>query len=82
MTGVGYFHPEWGHGYWKGSYAIADETWVSSELDLTKPQFFHVQQVCKVTRNGKAVASGILEHCAFGPHATSGFKDLIDVYKG
>lgn len=81
MTGVGYFHPEWGHGFWKGSYAIADETWVESEIDLTKPQFFHVQQVCKVTRNGKSVASGILEHCAFGPHATSGFTDLVDVFQ-
>jgi len=81
MAGLGYFHPNWGHGCWKGSYAIDDETWKLDELDITKPHLFHVQQVCRVTLNGKRKACGILEHAAYGPHAPSGFKDLHDLYQ-
>jgi hypothetical protein len=81
MAGLGYSHPEWGHGRWKGESAITDESWKSAELDLTKPQFFHVQQVCKVTMEGKQT-SGILEHAAHGPHAPSGFTGLHDLYRG
>lgn len=82
MAGLGYSHPEWGHGRWKGELAIADETWKVAELDVTKPQFFHVQQVCKATLDGKHTTFGILEHAAHGPHAPSGFQGLHDLYRG
>ncbi|MDP6560073.1 MAG: hypothetical protein QF619_08160, partial [Candidatus Binatia bacterium] len=81
MAGLGYFHPTWGHGLWKGDYAIEDETWKLDELDITQPHLIHVQQVCKVTLNGKQQRCGILEHAAFGPHEPSGFKGLIDGYQ-
>jgi hypothetical protein len=81
MAGVGYFHPTFGHGYWKGSYAIDDEVWKLDELDITQPHLFHVQQVCRVTLNGNKKATGILEHAAFGPHEPSGFKDRVDLYQ-
>ena len=79
MAGLGYFHPNWGHGCWKGPYAIEDETWKTDELDITQPHLFHVQQVCKVTLNGKHKGCGILEHAAYGPHAPSGFKSQHDL---
>jgi hypothetical protein len=82
MAGLGYSHPEWGHGRWKGELAVADETWKVDEIDLTKPQFFHVQQVCRVTLDGKRQTCGILEHAAHGPHAPSGFTALHDLYRG
>lgn len=82
MAGVGYGHPQWGHGCWKGDYAIDDETWKVTELDITKPWLFHVQQVCRVTMNGKATTSGILEHVALGPNAKVGFHDLHDLAGG
>jgi hypothetical protein len=81
MAGLGYSHPEWGHGHWKGASAIADETWSCNEIDLTNPQFFHVQQVCRVTMTGEQ-ACGILEHAAHGPHKPSGFTELHDVFRG
>jgi hypothetical protein len=81
MAGLGYAHPDWGHGCWKGPYAIDDETWKVSELDITQPHLFHVQQICRVTLNGKQTSCGILEHAAFGPHAPSGFTGLRDVYQ-
>ena len=81
MAGLGYAHPSWGHGCWKGDYAIGDETWKLDELDSTQPHLFHVQQVCTVTLNGSQKGCGILEHAAFGPHEPSGFKDRYDVYQ-
>lgn len=81
MAGVGYFHPTWGHGCWKGDDAIDDETWVVSDMDITQPHLFHVQQVCKVTLNGDQRSVGILEHTAFGPHDPSGFKEFADTWK-
>lgn len=81
MAGLGYTHPQWGHGCYKGAFTIDDETWKLAELDLSEPHLFHVQQVCKVTLNGAQTGCGILEHAAFGPHAPSGFKDRIDVYR-
>lgn len=81
MAGVGYFHPTWGHGCWKGSYAIDDETWDVEKMDITQPHLFHVQQVCKVTLNGEQQSVGILEHAVFGPHDPSGFKEMADVWK-
>ena len=60
---------------------IGEETWKLDELDISKPHLFHVQQVCKVTLNGKEKSCGILEHTALGPHAPSGFTGLYDTYK-
>lgn len=79
MAGLGYFNPEWGHGFWKGDFAIDDETWKLDEIDMAKPAMFHIQQVCKVTMNGRDTSVGILEHAAYGPHEPSGFKELLDV---
>ncbi|GIT47159.1 MAG: hypothetical protein Ct9H300mP12_17440 [Acidimicrobiales bacterium] len=31
MKGIGYHHPEWGHGAWKGDLAMASERWDLSE---------------------------------------------------
>lgn len=80
MAGLGYSHPNWGHGCWNGPYAIDDETWKLDELDITQPHLFHVQQICRVTLNGQQ-SCGILEHAAFGPHAPSGFTGLTDLYQ-
>ena len=33
MKGIGYSHPEWGHGRWKGELAIGGESWREADLD-------------------------------------------------
>lgn len=81
MAGLGYGHPEWGHGCWKGPYTSGETGWVLAELDITRRWLFHVQQVCRVTLNGRHVSCGILEHAAQGPHAKSGFTGLEDMYQ-
>lgn len=50
-------------------------------MGITQAHLFHVQQVCKVTLNGKERSVGILEHAAFDPHDPSGFKEFGDTWK-
>src|SRR5207245_1165289 len=46
MKGIGYTHPEWGHGRWHGEYAEASDGWEEKDLDLLNITNFHSQQLC------------------------------------
>lgn len=77
MVGLGYLHPEWGHGVWKGEEAVGVETWKLADLDPMAPTNIHVQQLCRATM-GDRVGTGVLELLVIGPHAGAGFRDLLD----
>lgn len=77
MKGIGYTHPEWGHGRWKGELAIGGESWKSADLDPLAFENLHVQQVMRA-RTGSEEGVGVLEQFCIGPHAPSGFESLID----
>ncbi|MEN8184397.1 MAG: hypothetical protein ABFS46_17880 [Myxococcota bacterium] len=77
MKGIGYSHPEWGHGRWKGELAVGGESWKSAELDPMALENQHVQQVVRA-RCGGRTGVGVLEQLCFGPHAPYGFKDFLD----
>lgn len=77
MLGIGYLHPTWGHGMWKGEEAVGVETWKLDELDPMAPVHLHVQQLCRATM-GPRVGTGILEVLVIGPHERSGFSGLLD----
>jgi hypothetical protein len=77
MLGIGYLHPEWGHGMWKGEAAVGVESWRLDELDLLAPQHLHVQQLVRV-RVGDEVGTGVLEQLVIGPHEPSGLTGLAD----
>lgn len=77
MLGLGYLHPEWGHGMWKGEHAVHHEEWDLASVDPLDPRFLHVQQLCRVTANGEA-GVGILEQLVIGPHDPSGFAEILD----
>ncbi len=81
MLGIGYLHPEWGHGMWKGEEVVGVESWRLDELDPLALQHLHVQQLVRV-RVGDEVGTGVLEQLAIGPHAPSGFTDLADGAEG
>jgi len=76
MKGIGYMHPEWGHGRWKGELAIGGESWACSEVDETALENAHIQQVVVAT-SGTKKGIGVLEQIHIGPHARYGFKDLL-----
>lgn len=77
MLGIGYLHPEWGHGLWKGDEAVGAEEWKLSELDPLDFRHLHVQQLSRA-RWGEREGVGVLEQLVIGPHAPSGFRDLLD----
>ena len=79
MKGIGYTHPVWGHGYWKGELAIGGESWRCDELEPMALENQHIQQVVRATRSDRGGSGiGVLEQIAFGPHARYGFKEMLD----
>jgi hypothetical protein len=85
MLGLGYGHPRWSHGLAHGRLAVEREDMRLSEVDVHAPHHLHVQALSKVTyRSGSGfeqVGRGILEQLVLGPHAPSGFKDILDFAK-
>jgi hypothetical protein len=81
MRGIGYTHPEWGHGHWHGEEAVGSEEHKVEELDNVEPWNIHVQQVMRA-RWGDREGLGVLEQLAFGEHQPSGLTGIIDGYGG
>ena len=77
MLGIGYLHPQWGHGMWKGEEAVDGESWTVAELDPMDPRHIHVQQLCRA-RMGARTGTGVLEQLVLGPHTPSGFTSILD----
>jgi hypothetical protein len=77
MKGLGYQHPEWGHGQWKGELAIGGESWQVDDVDPLALENIHIQQVV-TARRGDQVGHGVLEQLHIGPWTGAGFKDWFD----
>ena len=77
MKGIGYMHPEWSHGRWKGELAIGGESWKTADLDEMAIENLHIQQVVLAT-SGDQKGIGVLEQIHLGPHARYGFKEFLD----
>ena len=80
MKGLGYQHPEWGHGKWHGELEIGGESWKTDEVDPLSLENIHIQQVVEA-RCGDEVGHGVLEQLHIGPHKGIGFKDWFDAAK-
>ena len=83
MRGIGYGHPEFGHGCWKGEAITGGER---LELPVGNPlarENVHVQALCDATltmADGTVEQGvGILEQLAIGPHP-SGLSGILDGY--
>jgi hypothetical protein len=75
MRGLGYGGGEWGHGTWQGEAVTSGQTWeLASEDPLSH---LHVQQLVRA-RWGAQTGLGVLEQLVIGPHAPSGFRELLD----
>lgn len=82
MSGLGYLHPEWGHGMWKGELETASDSY---RLPVETPlamDHIHVQTLCNVTcslGDGSSTSGmGVLETLVLGPHVPSGFIGYDD----
>ena len=77
MKGIGYMHPEWGHGLWKGELAMASERWKLDDVDEAALENQHVQHLVRARMDGKE-GIGVLEQIVFGPYEPYGFTGLLD----
>jgi hypothetical protein len=81
MLGLGYGHPEWGHGVWKGDNEMGGEHW---SLPVDEPcalHHVHVQTVCRARATddqGEHEGVGILESLVIGEHAPTGLTGIAD----
>jgi hypothetical protein len=80
MKGIGYSHPTWGHGMWKGELAFAAESWKTADVDETALENQHIQQVVRATCGDRA-GVGVFEQISLGPHRKYGFTDFLDMAK-
>lgn len=77
MLGIGYGHPEWTHGAWKGEAAVGGERWSLPVDTPCAPHHVHIQAVCRV-RHGNDVGLGILEQLIIGEHEPTGLTGILD----
>jgi hypothetical protein len=77
MKGLGYGHPEWGQGMWKGELAIGHEAFDPRQLNPLEPWNLHTQQVVRAS-DGTRTGIGVLEQIVVGPYAPGGFTEFLD----
>lgn len=77
FKGLGYQHPEWAQGMWKGELEIGGESFDPATLDPMALENIHVQQVVAVS-DGERTGIGALEQLSIGPYAPAGFTDWFD----
>jgi len=84
MTGLGYSHPEWGHGVWKGELEVAGDRWRLPVADPTAPHHVHVQAIVRARSSGgvgEHDGVGILEQYAIGRHIPTGLEGFFDGFE-
>lgn len=82
MRGIGYFHPEWAHGAYKGELVAAREDIVLADVDPTLPQELHVQAISRVTAEEAGRVEngiGVFEQLVLGPYEPYGFRELLNM---
>jgi hypothetical protein len=82
MRGVGYFHPHWAHGAYKGELAVEREDIPLDAVDVTKLENMHIQAFSHVRLSvaGQRCETGIgvLEQLVLGPYEPYNFKTMFD----
>jgi hypothetical protein len=81
MRGIGYMHPERGHGHWHGELSVHGEDLSVEELDSVELWSIHVQQVMRAVWGARS-GIGVLEQLVIGPHEPSGLTGILDGYAG
>jgi hypothetical protein len=77
MVGIGYRHPEWGHGMYVGEDESVRDDIVLADVDPLDPLMLHVQALARA-RWGDREGVGIVEQLVVGPHEPSGLTGIID----
>ncbi|MFN7177097.1 MAG: hypothetical protein ACK4MX_09430, partial [Thermaurantiacus sp.] len=83
MHGLGYGHPRYAHGVWRGELDVAFETFDATEADPATPLNAHVQALVRaemrIDGGSPIPGRGVLEQLVIGPHRPSGFREFFDL---
>lgn len=77
QKGIGYGHPKWSHGLWRGDLSVEHESFDVNSLDPLAMENIHVQHLVRAT-DGSRTGVGILEQFIIGPYAPAGFEAMLD----
>jgi hypothetical protein len=82
MRGIGYLHPQWAHGAYKGELAVEREDIPLETTDVTKLENMHIQAFSHVRLvtpgQPDETGIGVLEQMVLGPYAPYNFKSMFD----
>ena len=81
MSGLGYTHPIWGHGFDHGDLEVAHDSLSAAERAWGNPLAMHVQALVRAELDDGDAAHhgvGVLEQLFVGPHAPTGLTGLMD----
>lgn len=82
MRGLGYGHPEWGHGRWKGESVVGGDRLTLPVDTPCAPEHLHVQTLCRATFTAvdgtMEKGTGILEQMVIGEHFPTGLTGTFD----
>jgi hypothetical protein len=82
MRGIGYLHPQWNHGGYKGELVVEREDIQLAEVDVLKMENMHIQAFSHVRliEDGKPeeIGFGAFEQMVLGPYAPYNFKGMFD----
>lgn len=89
MQGLGYIHPEWNHGMHHGALRVGfdeiDLAAAEGDLKSGKMENLHIQSLSDIVLEVNGTmhkGRGVIEQLFIGPHAPSGFQDLVDGIMG
>lgn len=81
--GIGYGHPECGHGMWRGELDVRSERLKLADVNAADPSQAHIQALVaaemQLPDGSIHQGRGILEQLFNGPHEPSGFRDAFDL---
>ena len=77
MRGIGYWHPQWGHGSNHGELDLGRESIVLATLDPIDFSSIHLQNVVLATMGDRS-GIGVVEQIALGPHHPTGLTGFLD----
>lgn len=81
MSGLGYTHPMWGHGFDHGGLAVAHDSLPEADRAWGNPLAMHVQALVRAELadgDRRDAGVGVLEQLFVGPHAPTGLAGLMD----
>lgn len=78
MRGIGYGHPEWRHGGYKGDLAVAREDIDLGKVNMASPENWHIQALSRVTiklpGEEPQQGMGVFEQLIAGPYRPYGIS--------